>query len=222
MQVTKQLVEMMRLTARAFEREADEELIEQARAFVESQIDGLDRKTQALVLTATKQLQQALSGFDKSDNKTEWLDYLSAGYAELFLGVAEEPIAPFESVYLGAEKTLYEKQYFEVTAFMKEYEFAKPADFNEPEDHIAIEWAFLYSMLSRSLKLRETDEAIKADELDAAATCFAQDHLGLWNERACDDFLKSDDSNGFYSAFASLAKAAMLEFMVISAPRSVD
>lgn len=211
MQVSKQLVEMMHLICRAFEREADEELIGRVRVYVESPHANLHSDAQALVGRTSKQLQAALDGFDKAEDKVEWYDYLAASYSELFLGVAEKPIAPFESVYLSKEKTLYEREYFEVHSFMSGCGFSKPKNFYEPEDHLAMEWGFLAYMLDQAALEREEGNAAKANELDAFASQFIKEHLVLWNDAACDDFIKSDDSNGFYSGFANLAKAVMAE-----------
>lgn len=199
MEVAKQLIEAIHMFTRAFEREADEALLSEIRLYCEAPLGDLNPSSQALADRAVSEFAKALASHDEVSDKTEWFDYLAAAYAELFLGVSEEPIAPYESVYLGAERTLHEKQYFEVKQFMSENGFEKPYDFHESEDHLAMEWRFVAYLL----------ESSQAE----AASRFITEHLSLWNDSACNDFIARDDSNGFYTGCALLAKAALSELV---------
>lgn len=211
MQASKQLVETMRLIAKVFECEADEDLIERTRVYFENPLIVVHADSQHLVDQASKQIEEALKTLDRAEDRTEWYDYLAASYAELFLGVSEEPIAPFESVYLGEAKVLYEETYFEVQSIMRDSNFKIPRGFSEPEDHLALEWSLLAHLLEGASNAREEEDDVKASSFDSLATCFIGKHLSLWNDDACDDLIAKDDSNGFYSAFANLAKAVMVE-----------
>ncbi|NHM13371.1 TorD/DmsD family molecular chaperone [Xiamenia xianingshaonis] len=210
LQERERLVEALSITARAFEREADEALFGSIEAYAENPLAGLPEEAQKLADRAQRQLTKALRSREEADDQALWKDYLDAGYAELFLGVSTDPIAPFESVYRSTEKTLYSKQYFAIADLMKEVGFAKPQDFAEPEDHLAMELA-LYVKLNRDADAaaKRGDEQ-EARQLFAFAQVLKEDHLDKWVGQACDDLIAHDDSNGFYSGMANLAKAVLL------------
>lgn len=194
--VTPELLEIFDLVGRAFEHEADDAFIDQIRAYVAKPITGLTPEAQKHAERGMHQLTSALAAYDKADDKPLWRDYLDASYAELFLGVTPNAVAPVESCYLNDEHVLYAEQFFQVKKEMDASGFTVPSNFKEPADHIAAEWMYITSLLQKG-------------QIEKAST-FKQSHIDLWVLDAFDYIIKSDDV-GFYTGVSNLAKAALIE-----------
>lgn len=206
----RRIAEAIGLAARIFEREADENLLERVRAYDADPLTGLPEDAQKLADRSKRHFEKALADREQADNKKLWDDYLDAAYAELFLGVSKDPIAPFESVYTSVEKTLYGKQYFAIADLMSEVGFDKPANFEEPEDHLAIELALYAKLVLDACEAAKSGNSEKTTEQLAYAQVLKEDHLDKWVAKACDDLISRDDSHGFYSGAAYLVKAALI------------
>ena len=210
MNVVRKMAETLALVARAFEREADADLLARARAYGDAPLVGLPEEPQKLADRGKRQIAAAIASYDEAQDKALWKDYLDAAYAELFLGVSKDPIAPFESVYASPEKTLYARQYFAVVDLMNEIGYEKPSDFKEPEDHLAIELGLYAKLLADACDAADASDADAATQSLAYAQVLKEDHLDAWVAKACDDLIEHDDSKGFYSGMANLAKAALV------------
>ena len=194
--ITPQLMEVFDLVERAFFAEVDDAFFERVRAYVQAPITGLAPEAQKYAERGTHQLDSALRACDKADDKPLWRDYLDASYAELFLGVTPKATEPVESCYMNDERVLYASQFFEVKEVMEQVGFAIPANFHEPADHIAMEWALLVHLL-------------RAGDFDRAAA-FKADHIDKWMPRALSDLIDRDDM-GFYTGISNIAKALLIE-----------
>lgn len=194
--ITEGLLRISEIVERAFEFEVDNEYLDSLRAFVGDPISGLDAEAQKMANRGVRQIAASLSDFEKAEDKKLWKDYLDASYAELFLGVTPKAIEPAESCYLNDERVLYAEQYFQVKELMEANGFEIPKRFQEPADHLAMEWAFLLDLF-RTGKMEVASE-------------FFDNHLGVWAQSALDDIIDRDDV-GFYSGIANLAKAVVFE-----------
>lgn len=194
--VTPQLLDAIDFVGRAFVVEVDDAYLERVRTYVANPLAGLTPEAQKRAERGAHQLESALASLDKADDKPLWRDYLDASYAELFLGVTPKATEPVESCYMNDERVLYAEQYFQVKASMDEAGFSCPADFHEPPDHIAMEWAFLLYLL-------------RAGRFDIASE-FKAKHVDMWVPRALNDLIDRDDV-GFYTGIANIAKALLIE-----------
>ena len=109
-----------------------------------------------------KEVEKQLSSFrkqiaiwDEPQLKTSFQNFLNAlaqsnpenlavDYAGLFLGGKEGSSCPSESSYL--EKIVYGQSTLKVIEFYAQYGFIKDETFREPDDHIAVEFAFMSVM----------------------------------------------------------------------------
>jgi len=145
----------------------------------------------------------------ENGNEEDCLDQLAASYAHLFLGVAElDPIAPFESVYCGAEGVLYTKSYFQVMEHLKEWDYIKPSGFMDAEDHVAIELDFINTLVERARAAFADGDGERAALLLGEISAFKEQHVDMWVPQLCDDIIK-DDGGGFYSGVAYATKAVV-------------
>lgn len=194
--ITAQLLDVLDFVERAFLIEVDDEYLERVRAYVQAPIAGLSPEAQKHAERGAHQLDSALKAHDKADDKKLWRDYLDASYAELFLGVAPKATEPVESCYMNDERVLYAEQFFQVKEVMDQADFTIPANFHEPADHIAMEFALFGHLL-------RTGDVERASQ-------FKAEHMDTWVLRACNDMIDRDDV-GFYTGIANLAKALMIE-----------
>ena len=203
------VVDALALAARAFEREADDAMLADVEAYAAAPLSGLPDKAQKFADRAKRSFEKALASREDAVDEALWKDYLDAAYAELFLGVSTDPIAPFESVYRSAEKTLYGKQHFAISDLMKEVGFEKPADFKEPNDHLAIELSLYVKLERDAFSALDAGDRDEATQLLAYARVLKEDHMDAWFGSACDDLIARDESNGLYAGMAYLAKAGL-------------
>ena len=194
--VTAEYLDMLAVVERASIIEADDSFLGQVRAYAEAPIAGLVPQAQKFAERGAHQLASALSAYDKADDPKLWRDYLDASYAEMFLGVTPQATIPVESCYLHDERVLYASEFFEVKEFMEQVSFVVPANYHEPPDHFAAEFALLGHLL-------------RAGDFERA-DAFKRDHMDTWVHRACSDMIDRDDV-GFYTGIANLAKAALYQ-----------
>jgi TorA-specific chaperone len=96
-----------------------------------------------------------------------------------------------------------QEQRDEVLEFYAEFQLVVTSEFKEPEDHIAVELAFLQKLsklIYVSLKEDNRDEAVRI----LKAQCkFMEQHLLRWVHILGKDLL-SADADGFYAALAHM------------------
>ena len=83
------------------------------------------------------------------DADKELLSDLRKDYTYLFIVVAQSQVSPYESVYRTMDNTLFGPSTLKLRKLMREFGLGLPQDISEPDDHIAIEFAFLAELLSR-------------------------------------------------------------------------
>lgn len=96
--------------------------------------------------------------------------------------------------------------YAQVLHVYRDAGFAKNPGFTEPEDHLAVELAFMELLCGRAIEaLRAGDEAGAERQLRAQLT-FLQEHLLNWIERFIGDTMKAAEE-GFYFDLAAFTNA---------------
>lgn len=193
---TSEFFEMAGIVGRAFEIEVDDAFVERIGAYLAHPATGLSAEAQKHAERGAHQLESALRAYAKADDPKLWRDYLDASYAELFLGVTPQATEPVESCYMNDERVLYARQFFEVKDEMDRHGFAAPANFQEPLDHIAMEWRYFLALLENGA--------------DDDALAFKQAHMDTWMPRALAALIDADDM-GFYTGVANLARAVLCE-----------
>jgi len=135
-----------------------------------------------------KMLEKYLSGIDEKDID-KVIEELSVDYARLFLLAGG--VHPYESVHLGKEGLVMEKPWEEVREAYRKVGLAKGEGEKEPEDHIAMELAFMSYLCGK-------DESKMQKE-------FLEEHLLRWVPQFCDDVAQKAESD-FYRGIAKLTK----------------
>jgi TorA maturation chaperone TorD len=110
------------------------------------------------------------------------LPELKLDYTRLFLGLDKTLAPPYESVYLGREHTLFERQTLEVREFYRLHDLRLSQDFNLPDDHLGVELHFCSLMLDRCVSVwdsrKDSDDGASKEALQQ----FLELHLLKWIE----------------------------------------
>lgn len=127
-------------------------------------------------------------------------------YAALFAGGQEGSLCPSESSYL--EHTLYGATTREIKKIYKKGGFEKEKAFKEPDDHVAVEFAFRFLSgldLSERMGHYEREFAPVVKELKEERA-FVRDHLAIWIPLLAAHIEKTAETP-FFKAASSLAEA---------------
>ena len=185
------------LLSRCYEKELDAafaaELAEAAR--VESDDPALAEGFAAL--------QADLAGYDDGQ-----LELLAVVFDRVFFGMgprSAQKAFPYESVYTSEGGLMMQEAYAEVLHVYRNAGFAKNPGFKEPEDHLAVELAFMALLCGRAVEaLRAGDEAGAERQLRAQRE-FLCDHLLNWIDRFTADVRKAAE-DGFYFDLATFTE----------------
>lgn len=126
-------------------------------------------------------LQACLADLDEAA-----LEQLAVVFNRVFFGMGPrtaQKAFPYESVYTSPDGLMMQEAYAQVRTLYHAARFAKDPTFPEPEDHLAVELAFLRDHLLRWI------EPFAADACASAETGFYA-HLATFTET----YLKADES----------------------------
>jgi TorA maturation chaperone TorD len=130
---------------------------------------------------------------------------LAVDYAGLFLSGRDGSICPSESSYL--DRMVYGPRTIQVMDLYAKDGFIKENSFTEPDDHIAVECAFM-GLLGNKLAATISDEGLDSDEardsLERQIT-FLTEHFLKWVPIWADQVEKRAEAS-FYRAVARLAR----------------
>ena len=157
---------------------------------------------------AMEAMQQLLSGADDAA-----LEQLAVTFDRVFFGMG--PITarhafPYESVYTSDRGIMMQQAYGQVVQAYRQQRLAKDPAFKEPEDHLAVELAFMATLAQRCALFLSEGHEEAAEETAVQQLAFAQDHLLNWLDRFCAD-LKVAAGGGFYFHLACFAQAFVEE-----------
>ena len=128
---------------------------------------------------------------------------LATEYAGLFLGVRQKPSHPSESVYRSSTHLLMQKERDEVLFAYEKAGFEKDENFKEPEDHIALELAFMAALSGAAAECLKKQDAAGFEKSLNKQKRFVDDHLSLWVGDLAHDVDQSARID-FYLAIADL------------------
>ena len=184
--------------ARLFEREVDQEFLDQLvdmRFPADSGDAQLDRGNRALCTY----LSNVWSGT---------LTDLARDYTQCFLGNGIDgtsAVYPFESVYTSKKHLIMQASRDEVLAIYRAYGMEKSPEWRDSEDHIALELAFMSELSRRCAEKIASGDADVCGRLVQVQRSFLEEHLGAW----LPDFaerLRTFAHTGFYRGAADIVE----------------
>ncbi|MEM1994309.1 MAG: molecular chaperone TorD family protein [Nitrososphaerales archaeon] len=156
------------------------------------------------IIKGVELLKQYINNLEGRDLKEVEVE-LAVEYANLFLGVQQIVPHPSESVYLSEEHLLMQKQRDEVVEMYRQIMVEVLPDFTEPEDHIAVELAFMAYLSEKtatSLEQNKIDEALQYIKYQKR---FLDEHLTRWVPMLCRDILNGAKTS-FYQGIAMITR----------------
>lgn len=186
------------LLSRCYEREIDASF---AAEFTKTTFIESDDPTIADEFTL---LQQALSNCDEA-----LLEQLAVVFNRAFFGMGPrtaQKAFPYESVYTSEAGLMMQDAYAKVLHLYQDANFSKNPDFTEPEDHIAVELAFMACLCERATAALREDAKEEAEKLLAEQRTFLQQHLLNWVAPFVRD-VRTAAEGGFYVHLASCTEA---------------
>ena len=137
------------------------------------------------------------------------LEQLAVVFNRVFFGMgprSAQKAFPYESVYTSEGGLMMQDAYSEVLRLYRAAGFAKDPGFTEPEDHLAVELAFMVRLCERAVEaLRAGDEAA-AEAALAEQRAFVRAHLLNWVPAFARD-MKASAESGFYAHLATFTEA---------------
>ncbi|BAK45718.1 molecular chaperone [Eggerthella sp. YY7918] len=186
------------LLSRCYEKEIDAAFAAEfaQSAQLNSEVEGLANSFAAL--------QADLANCDDAA-----LEQLAVVFNRAFFGMGPrtaQKAFPYESVYTSSKGLMMQDAYVSVVHLYREAQFAKNPDFKEPEDHLAVELAFMARLCERTVEALRAGEAENAEAVLRDQRTFLQNHLLNWIERFSAD-LKAAAEEGFYVDMATFTEA---------------
>ncbi len=191
-----------KVLSRSFREEMDAEFASEfAKRFVfESDDAQLAQKADAM--------KASLQGIDD-----DAIEMLAVDFDRVFFGMG--PITarhafPYESVYTSEKGIMMQEAYSQVVRAYREQKLAKDEAFTEPEDHIAVELAFMATLAERSATFLREGHEEAAEQTVMQQLSFAKEHLLNWVDIFCVDLAAAADGS-FYEHLATFTAAFVKE-----------
>jgi anaerobic sulfite reductase subunit A len=180
--------------ARIYRVEADQALLER--------ISGMDLTTGV----EEPDISEGYAILDRfvSTTTESTLTELAVDYAKIFLGVSRGSGAfPYESVYTSEDRLFMQEARDEVLAAFRAEGLDRSDDFNEPEDHIALEFEFMAYLCQNALTAFQESEDEKALGYLEKQKAFLEEHILNWVPDFCRDVVEIAQTD-FYKAAAKI------------------
>lgn len=133
-------------------------------------------------------------------------------YARLFVGPYHLPTPPFESVYRTPAHLMMQEITIDVRTAYSKNGFQVVKMNQEPDDHIGLEFEFVYAMSGKALEAFQKMNLEKLAEFVSEQDEFCQDHLFKWVPEFCHD-LKNSTKLEFWRAVAEFTESFLKEQM---------
>lgn len=161
------------LLSRLYLKEIDGELLDELHDMCYPTATGDDDVDEGYLLIATF----------LSNLWAESLTELAVDYVRCFLGNHVDSYGaayPYESVYTSEKRLLMQEARDEVLAIYRSFGIEKRDDWNEGEDHIALELEFMRYLNERCVKALREGDLDEATRLLVSQRNFLQYHLVSW------------------------------------------
>jgi TorA maturation chaperone TorD len=133
---------------------------------------------------------------------------LEDDYTRLFIGVGQTLAPPYESVYLGEEHILFERETLEVRKWYEKHGLRVPELHVVPDDHIGYELFFVARLCERAASLMDSGEAEAADKIRNDTRRFVDAHPNRWVGLFVRRILEHSRTD-FYAAIGLLTRSVV-------------
>lgn len=131
-------------------------------------------------------------------------------YTQLFVGPGYLPAAPWESVYTNKDRAVFQMETANVKNWYKRFELALASSYNEPADHVGLEFGFLADLAERTIAASNIRDGGEVKRLVDAQRGFLSQHMLRWIPRWANDVIEQARTE-YYRGLGWLARATVLE-----------
>jgi TorA maturation chaperone TorD len=135
---------------------------------------------------------------------------LTDDYTRLFVGPGRLLAAPWESVYANKDRAVFQKETVSVRNWYLRFELGLTSEYNEPADHIGLEFAFLAELAQRTIEASDIRDGREVKRLIDAQRAFLGQHLLPWVPRWAGDVVEHARTD-LYRGLAWLARGTVIE-----------
>ena len=156
----------------------------------------------------TKTGLELMQKWGKDGITDESFEKLHVDYTRLFIGVGKVLAPPYESVYFGEERLLFQERTLEVREWYKRFGLEAEKKYVEPDDHIGLELLFLSHLASLGIQSLENGDQTEFNKLLDAQREFLKKHPGTWALTWC-GLVEMNARTDFYKGLAHLTRGAL-------------
>lgn len=146
---------------------------------------------------------------DVAEHGEEDLEMLAVAFNRVFFGMgprSAQKAFPYESVYTSDGGLMMQDAYSKVLRLYRAAGFAKDPGFTEPEDHLAVELAFMVRLCERAVEALRAGDESAAEAALSDQRSFLHDHLLNWVPALARD-MRGSAEGGFYAHLATFTEA---------------
>ena len=149
-------------------------------------------------------------GHPLAGNDESLLQDLKPDNTRLFFGPGRVLAPLWESVYFTEERLVFQESTLDVRRWYQRFGLEPESLHKEPDDHIALEMAFLAHLAKLSVQALETGKEEECEILLQAQREFAKQHLLKWAAVWCQQVTENARTE-FYKGVALLTRGALAE-----------
>jgi putative dimethyl sulfoxide reductase chaperone len=149
------------------------------------------------------------------------IEALVGDHTRLFIGPGKLLAAPWESSYVNRDRALFQLETAAVKEWYQRFDLALASSYNEPADHVGLEFAFLAHLAALTIEASTAHDGEEVKRLIDAQRSFIGQHPSRWIAQWADD-VERHARTGWYRGLARLALGVLLEmqsFFAVSLPR---
>ncbi len=146
----------------------------------------------------------------RSGMTADAFEALCVDYTRLLLGPGEVIAPPWESVYYNDERLVFQEQTVQVRQWYRRFGLEIAHLYQEPDDHIGLELAFVAHLAQNAYAALEAQEQDEFRNVLAAQREFLSEHLLTWAPVWCDRVV-SEANTDFFKGIALLTKGVLAE-----------
>src|SRR3546814_4250647 len=117
---------------------------------------------------------------------------------------------PWESVYTNKDGAVFQRETVSVKNWFLRFDLVLESSFNEPADHIGLEFGFLAHLAELAIAASEIEDGGEVKRLVDAQRGFISQHMLVWVPRWADDVVRHARTD-LYRGVGWLARGVILE-----------
>lgn len=131
-------------------------------------------------------------------------------YMRLFIGPGPLLAPPWESVYRNKDGAVFQRETISVKNWYLRFGLALATEYNEPADHIGLQFGFLAYLCERTIAASGMSDGGEVKRLIHAQQGFIGQHIAPWAAKWADDAWAGARTD-FYRGVALLVRATVIE-----------